>query len=200
MIEREVSKRHATRIDVAPSQSFRNINPLALGAVQTVLGEVDSQHVNVLHTLTIPGRAQLAEGDPDVIYDAAHNPDGARALARIVPELSGDREVICCVAILAEKDGRAIIEALAPACFVCLHRDPEETIRGSGRPVGASLPAADLAELCREAGAEAEAIPDPLEAWAKARDLARGRNGVALAAGSHYLLSCIWTERPDQSS
>ncbi|HEU4980452.1 MAG TPA: cyanophycin synthetase [Solirubrobacterales bacterium] len=202
VIEREVRRRHAARIGVAEAESFRNVNSmLALSAVQAALGEVDSQNLNLLYGLTIPGRSQLVEGDPDVIYDAAHNPDGARALGRILPELSGGREIVCCIAILAEKDARSIIGALAPVCaaFVCT-QIPEEAIRGSGRPVGASHSAGDLAEVCRNAGAETEAAADPLEAWARARELARGRDGVALAAGSHYLLSCIWTERPAQSS
>lgn len=202
VIEREVGRRHAIRIGVAEAESFRNVNSmLALSAVQVVLGEVDSQNLNLLYGLTIPGRSQLVEGDPDVIYDAAHNPDGARALGRILPELSGGREVVCCLAILAEKDARSIIVALAPVCaaFVCT-QIPEEAIRGSGRPVGASHSARDLAEVCRNAGAEAEAVADPLQAWARARELARDGGGVALAAGSHYLLSCIWTERPVQSS
>ena len=34
----------------------------------------------------VPGRAQLVRGDPDAVYDAAHNPDGARALAETLPE------------------------------------------------------------------------------------------------------------------
>lgn len=202
VIEREVGRRHAIRIGVAEAESFRNVNSmLALSAVQVVLGEVDSQSLNLLYGLTIPGRSQLVEGDPDVIYDAAHNPDGARALGRILPELSGGREVVCCLAILAEKDARSIIVALAPVCaaFVCT-QIPEEAIRGSGRPVGASHSARDLAEVCRNAGAEAEAVADPLQAWARVRELARDGGGVALAAGSHYLLSCIWTERPVQSS
>ena len=62
------------------------------------------------------------------------------------------------------------------------------------------IPAAELAELCREAGAEAEAVPDPVAAWERARELARERGAVALAAGSHYLLSCLWTERHAPSS
>ncbi len=202
VIDREVRKRHASRIAVPRVQSFRSINSLlALAAVQAALGEVDSEHVNVVHALTIPGRAQLVDGDPDVVYDAAHNPDGARALAETLPDLVGDAAVVCCLAILAEKDARSIVEALAPACeaFVCT-QIPEAAIRGSGRPVGESHTAAALAEICWEAGSEAEAIEDPLAAWRRARELAGKRGGVALVAGSHYLLSCIWTERPAQSS
>ncbi len=108
--------------------------------------------------------------------------------------------MVCCLAVLAEKDAKGIVEALAPACshFVCT-QIPTEAIRGSGRPVGQSHSAEELAELCRGAGAEAESVADPLEAWGRTRELARQRGAAALAAGSHYLLSCIWTERPAPS-
>jgi dihydrofolate synthase / folylpolyglutamate synthase len=217
VIDREVEGKHSTRIaiqvatttDGTPGDvkedapvNFRMTNvALAMSAAQEALGQIDSEKVRMLLDLTIPGRAQLVRGDPDVIYDAAHNPDGARALAEALPELAGGRPIACCIAILAEKDARAIIDALAPACteFVCT-QIPEEAIRGSGRPVGESHAAADLAELCRELGAEGQAISDPLAAWRRARELAGERDGVALAAGSHYLLSSIWTGRRDQSS
>lgn len=218
VIEREVEGKHAARIAIQVATTtngtpgddqeeeapvdFRMTNvALAMSAAQEALGQIDSGKVKMLLDFTIPGRAQLVRGDPDVIYDAAHNPDGARALSEALPELAGGRPIVCCIAILAEKDARAIIDALAPMCptFVCT-QIPEEAIRGSGRPVGESHTAADLAEICRELGAEADAIADPLAAWPRARELAGERHGVALAAGSHYLLSSIWTERPDQSS
>ena len=217
-IEREVERKHATRISIQVATTtdgtpgddeeedapvnFRMTNvALAMSAAQEALGQIDSEKVKMLLDFTIPGRAQLVRGEPDVIYDAAHNPDGARALSEALPELAGGRPIVCCAAILAEKDARAIIDALAPTCaaFVCT-QVPEEAIRGSGRPVGEAHPATDLAEICRELGADAEAIADPLAAWRRARELAAERDGVALAAGSHYLLSSIWTERPDPSS
>jgi len=225
VIEREVSRRHAKVLrmesaanDRVPGYQGENL-ALALAAVREALGTIDpaaeSAFVGELMSrgFSIPGRAQLVPGDPPAIYDAAHNPDGARALAAALPELAGEREVgrwrrrsevrpvVCCIAILAEKDARSIIEALAPACaaFVCT-QIPEEAIRGSGRPIGNSHSADELAEICGSAGVEAEAIPDPLDAWARVCELAGRRGGVALAAGSHYLLSCIWTERPAQSS
>jgi dihydrofolate synthase/folylpolyglutamate synthase len=175
---------------------------LALAAARQVTGEVDWDPALQFRLQTsIPGRAQVQSGDPDVIYDAAHNPDGARALAQLLPDLAEEREVVCCLAILEGKDAVGIVNALAPAVshFVCTEIPPER-IEGSGRPGGRSRPALEVAALCQKAGVEAEAISDPLAAWERARELARERQGVALAAGSHYLLSSIWTERPAQSS
>jgi dihydrofolate synthase / folylpolyglutamate synthase len=213
VIEREVRRRHArilrmesTAGDRVPGYQGGNL-ALALAAVREAVGAIDPAAETafvgelISRGFSIPGRAQLVPGDPPAIYDAAHNPDGARALADALPELAAGLEVICCIAILAEKDARSIIEALAPVCaaFVCT-QIPEEAIRGSGRPIGTAYSADELAEICGSAGVEVEAIPDPLDAWARACELAGRRGGVALAAGSHYLLSCIWTERPAQSS
>jgi dihydrofolate synthase/folylpolyglutamate synthase len=177
---------------------------LAWEAVRLLMGEENVDPLLLpanLGRLRVPGRAQLVRGDPDEIFDAAHNVDGARALADALPELAGDREIVCCLAILEGKDAPGIVNALAPAIsrFICTEIPPER-IEGSGRPGGRARPALEVAALCQKAGAEAEAIPDASAAWARARELAREVGGVALAAGSHYLLSSIWTERPAQSS
>jgi dihydrofolate synthase/folylpolyglutamate synthase len=207
VVDREVERRHAhtvmVRVEVADGRpTYRDRNEvLAEAAVQQVLGSLDPKAVREVERITIPGREQVVPGDPPTIFDAAHNADGARALAEDLPELAGRAEVVCCLAILEGKDAAGIVNALAEACsrFVCTEIPPDR-IEGSGRPGGRARPALELAALCEKAGVEAEAIADPLEAWARARELARARDGVALAAGSHYLLSSIWTERPAQSS
>ena len=201
----EAGQRHADTIlvesDPGASTYRRQNERLALAAAEHTLGRLDPEDETTLQGVFIPGRAQMVPGDPPEIFDAAHNPDGARALAEVVPELAGAREVACCLAVLEGKDATGIVNALAPAVsrFVCTEIPPD-AIEGSGRPGGRARPALELAALCEKAGVRAEAVPDPLQAWARARDLAREGNGVALAAGSHYLLSCIWTERPAQSS
>jgi dihydrofolate synthase/folylpolyglutamate synthase len=180
---------------------------LANAATGAVLGTDESDAMADLLAdqgkgrFAIPGRAQVVPSNPPEIFDAAHNPDGARALAEALPELAGDREVVCCLAILEGKDAPGIVHELAPAVsqFVCTEIPPER-IEGSGRPGGRARPALEIAALCQKAGVDAEAIADPVAAWDRARDLARERDGVALAAGSHYLLASIWTERPAQSS
>ena len=213
VIDREVAVKHARKLwatsvanNMVPGYQGRNL-ALAQAAAGQVLGELDStalvEFIKRLATreFSIRGRAELVPGDPPAIFDAAHNPDGAIALAEALPDLARGRDVVCCLAVLEGKDATGIVDGLAPACshFVCTEIPPE-SIEGSGRPGGRARPALELAALCDRAGVPAEAIADPIEAWERARQLAKARNGVALAAGSHYLLSCIWTERPAQSS
>jgi dihydrofolate synthase / folylpolyglutamate synthase len=219
VVERGVSERHAEEIrprltlsglpgsGLRPSLHGYQMANLALAeaAARTALDRTEpiepEEAIRALAGVRIPGRAELIPGDPPVIFDAAHNPDGARALFELLPELTEGREIVCCLAVLDDKDAAAIVEALAPAVsrFICTEIPPE-AIEGSGRPGGRSHPASELASLSREAGVEVEAVTDPVEAWRQARELARKRGWIALAAGSHYLLSCIWTERHAASS
>jgi dihydrofolate synthase / folylpolyglutamate synthase len=149
----------------------------------------------------VPGRAELHEGDPAVLYDTAHNPDGARALAESLPELTGGRPVVACLAVLADKDAAGICAALAPACEAAVCTEfPAAAVHGSGRPGGEAMAAERLAELWRAAGGRAEALSDPWEAWESCKSRAEGEGGVALAAGSHYLLRCLWTGKYAENS
>jgi len=205
VIERELERRHARRVrpasDGAGGIGYQQQNEaLAEAAASVVLDGLSRDVMERWEAQMIPGRAERVEGNPDLVFDAAHNPDGAAALARALPDLSGGSDVVCCLAILEGKDAAGIVNGLAPACvrFVCTEIPPEQ-IEGSGRPGGRSRPALEIAALCEKAGVGAEAIADPLDAWRRARELAKERDGVALAAGSHYLLACIWTERPAES-
>jgi dihydrofolate synthase/folylpolyglutamate synthase len=209
VIKGEVEQKHAkdfwisSKGDDGSGYQLKNFF-LAMAAADRVPGGLDDDVMESVQRrfkegdLMIEGRLQRVAGDPPLLFDAAHNPQGALALARAIPP---GQEVVCCLAILEGKDATGIVTGLATAVshFVCTEIPPER-IEGSGRPGGRSRPALEIAALCEKAGVEAEAIPDPLAAWERARELARERGGVALAAGSHYLLSSIWTERPAQSS
>jgi dihydrofolate synthase / folylpolyglutamate synthase len=205
IVQRVAEERHVTPKGAVGggTYGFQTQNLfLAIAAAREVLGPVDWDPAFLAALqMSVPGRVQVEHGDPDVIYDAAHNAAGAAALAKVLPELFEERDVVCCLAILEGKDAPGIVNGLAPAVarFVCTEIPPAR-IEGSGRPGGRSRPALEVAALCRRAGVEAEAVPDPIAAWDRTRELALEKGGVALAAGSHYLLSSIWTERPAQSS
>jgi dihydrofolate synthase/folylpolyglutamate synthase len=157
--------------------------PFAEGAIADALAHA-----------ALPGRAELLAGEPPAIADAAHNEAGARALAEALPALAAGRPVIGCLSVLADKDAAAIAAALAPgldAC-VCTAADPGPAM---GRPGSRATDAEELARLVAAAGIAVEEVPDPTAAVARTTALAAERGGVALFAGSHYLLRYLWNAR-----
>jgi len=165
---------------------------LATAAAGAFLGELDPDRVaGVAGTLAVPGRLERVAEGPPTYLDAAHNADGAAALAEGIAEVTGGAPVVACVAALADKDAGAMIAALAPAVemVVCTELDPK-ALESRGRPGVASHGAAKLAAACAAAGLEAERQPDFLAAVRRARELAAGLpDGVLLLTGSHYVLA-----------
>ncbi|HEY1556139.1 MAG TPA: Mur ligase family protein [Kofleriaceae bacterium] len=124
-----------------------------------------------LARVTHPGRFERAG---DLVLDGAHNPHGARALAATLREL-GLRPVLV-VALSADKDARAIVEALAPEVrAVIATRYQQER----------ALSPDALAAACREvARVPVETAGDLEAAVARARQL----GGPVLVAGSLFLV------------
>lgn len=175
----------------APGGFQRRNFAVALACARALHGGIDVDSVErVAAELELAGRLELREDDPPTVLDAAHNADGARALADALPEVAGERPVVACVTLLARKDAAEMVAALAPviAHAVCAELPPER-LAGSGRAGAKSFEAAGLAELFSAAGVAAEAVADPVAAARRARELARERRAVALFTGSHYLLS-----------
>ena len=99
----------------APGSFQRRNFALALAAAEAFLGELDSDRVaEVAATLTIPGRLEQIAERPPTLIDAAHNPDGAAALAEALPALAAGRPVIACLAILEDKDAAAMVAGPGP--------------------------------------------------------------------------------------
>jgi dihydrofolate synthase / folylpolyglutamate synthase len=213
---------------LAPGGFQRRNFALARTAAEAFLGELDPALVaEVARSVAVPGRLErIAEGPPTYV-DAAHNPDGAAALAEALAEMTqptprgrsslriaatnatAGRRVVACLAILADKDAAAMVRALAPALdhAVCTELPPE-ALEGHGRPGARSCPAAELVAACAEVGLPAEAEPDFGAALRRARGLAaEPPEGLALLAGSHYAIgparACAriwqWTAGPAQN-
>jgi dihydrofolate synthase/folylpolyglutamate synthase len=162
---------------------------LAAAAVEQLLGALDEQRLRaVAADIQIPGRLEALDGEPPTLVDAAHNAAGAEALAEALPAIAGQRPIVVCLAILADKDAEAMTAALAPVLdyAVCTQLS-EAALRGTGRPGSRPWPAPDLATLLEAVGIEAEAETDPQRALARAREQAALRGGIALVVGSHYL-------------
>jgi dihydrofolate synthase / folylpolyglutamate synthase len=164
---------------------------LAVTAAEAFLGSVDPERVaTVAGGLVVPGRLELIAEGPPTYVDAAHNPDGAAALAEALPTLADGRAIVACLAMLADKDAAAMIAALAPVlrAAVCTEIPPQALI-GHGRPGARSRPAQELADLCQAQGLEATAEPQLEPALRRAAELARGTfAGVLVVTGSHYLI------------
>jgi dihydrofolate synthase/folylpolyglutamate synthase len=167
----------------------RNLG-VALAAAEVVAGPLQHAALDVaLGSLELAGRFQVIPGDPPLVLDAAHNLDGARALAEALAERLEGQPIVACMAILADKDAAGIIGALAPALAAAVCTEiPEARLAGSGRPGTSAVPAAELVRFCEAASVPATAHADPSGAVALAGAMARERGGVALIAGSHYLL------------
>jgi dihydrofolate synthase/folylpolyglutamate synthase len=168
---------------------------LACSATEAFLGELDPGAVaDVAAKLTIPGRLERVADDPPTLLDAAHNPQGAEALAEALVEIADGRPVVAVLAVLADKDGGAMLAALGPALshLVCTKFPADGPIRQGGLDVSAhrrSFGADELARIAHEAGVEAEAIDDFGSAFARSREWARENDGVLLVTGSHYVLA-----------
>jgi dihydrofolate synthase/folylpolyglutamate synthase len=179
-------------IEMAATGAFQRRNfALAVTAAEAFLGAVDPQRVaTVAAGLVVPGRLERIADSPPTYVDAAHNPDGAAALAEALPALAEGRPVVACLAMLADKDAPAMIAALAPVlrAVVCTEIPPQ-ALAGHGRPGARSRPAQELADLCQAHGLEASAEPDLEAALRRATELACGTfAGVLVVTGSHYLI------------
>ena len=199
-LARSVAEEHHARVIAAkPSPALelrargayqRRNFAVALASAEAIVGRLDPAPVReVAAALELAGRVEVIDGDPPLVLDAAHNPDGARALAEALKEVAAGARIVACLAVLEGKDAAGIAAALAPAldAVVCTQLAPED-LTGLGRPGAASIPAAELAEHVERAGVAVEVESDPAEAIERARRLARERSGIALCTGSHYLL------------
>ena len=169
---------------------------LACAAAEAFHGALDPGRVaRVAADIEIPGRLERVAEDPPSFLDAAHNPDGARALAEALPRVVGDRPVIAVLAILADKNAAAMIDALVPALdrIVCTQLPSADGPKADAyRPFSArrrAFGADELARLCVDAELTAESEPDFVAAVARGRELARAADGVLLVTGSHYALA-----------
>ncbi|MGN0035491.1 MAG: bifunctional folylpolyglutamate synthase/dihydrofolate synthase, partial [Coriobacteriales bacterium] len=115
-----VAGRHARYdglvLPAAPSYQLANA-ACAVAAAEGALGRaLDAKSVReAFSSCTFPGRFAVLTDDPLLIVDGAHNPQGASALARAIDErFSGQRRPVLLLAVLADKDARGIVDALAP--------------------------------------------------------------------------------------
>jgi dihydrofolate synthase/folylpolyglutamate synthase len=89
----------------------------ALIAVEAFFGEqdldIDAIRAGFANVVS-PGRCEIIHRDPTIILDAAHNPDGAKAIAHTIANEFTFDEVTGIVALMADKDAIGILRELEP--------------------------------------------------------------------------------------
>jgi dihydrofolate synthase/folylpolyglutamate synthase len=127
------------------------------------------------------GRLQILDRRPTVVADVAHNPDGAQALAVAIAEVFEHERMIAVVGIMADKDIRGFLSALAEGTDLLVATRP------------ASERAADpeaVASIARDLGIESRVVETPGAAIDAA--LSEAREGdLVLITGSHYTVGDV---------
>ena len=124
---------------------------------------------------------------PLTVYDGAHNPSGAGALAGSLHSVLGDlRPRVAVIGVLDDKDAAEMLRTLLPefdSVVLTRSRNPR------------SLPPATLLSLAEKVaeGMPSEAVGDPHAAVDRARLLA-GPGGAVVATGSIYLVADLLSE------
>jgi dihydrofolate synthase / folylpolyglutamate synthase len=102
-------------VSLRGSHQIRNA-AVALAALEVVSGRFSVSEMAVrsgLHNVTWPGRMEVILTDPTVIIDGAHNGEGIRVLIDELCELRGGRRIRMLFAVMADKDRRLMLDALA---------------------------------------------------------------------------------------
>jgi dihydrofolate synthase/folylpolyglutamate synthase len=183
--ERVAAERHARLLQPELHQAaFQRRNfALAAAAAEAFLGrplERDAAERAAADT-RIPGRLDVVGRRPLTVYDGAHNPSGARALAETLPDVLGERRPrVGVIGVLEDKDAAGMLRELLPQL-------DHAVFTRSANP--RSLPPATLQSLGQQLGGpESILVADPREAVLRARELA-GRDGAVVVTGSIYLIA-----------
>jgi dihydrofolate synthase/folylpolyglutamate synthase len=128
-----------------------------------------------------PGRLQVVQGHPEVLFDVAHNPDGAWALRAALSQMYPERKLVIVFAAMRDKAVAEIATILFPlaAAVVATHADNPR----------AATPD-EIAEAAARTGTVVVKQPDVAKALERARELA-GEEGVVVITGSIYLVGDV---------
>jgi dihydrofolate synthase/folylpolyglutamate synthase len=127
-----------------------------------------------------PARLELIQldGNRQVLLDAAHNPEGARALAAYLQRWHPERPPLV-IGVMRDKNVQEIAGTLLPHV---------SSVTATAAPTPRAIPPEDLARHLRAAGAvEVVVEPDP----ARAIDVALEHAPVVCVAGSIFLVGAV---------
>jgi dihydrofolate synthase / folylpolyglutamate synthase len=162
----------------------------AVAAVEAFFGRALAPEVvaEAFAGLRLPGRFEVLHRAPLLVLDGAHNPDGARAVARTLAEefdVAGARRWV--LGPLAGRDVGELLDAFG------VRRGDHVVATSAPSPRG--VPAVEVAAAAEARGATAEAIGDVEKAVAVAwRDAeAAGEGDLVMVTGSLNLVGAART-------
>jgi len=137
----------------------------------------------------VAGRFQCVRTQPLTIFDGAHNPAAAQALAEALAARIGGRPLALVLGVLEDKDAVGMLRALLPLSARAWFTAP---------PGPRALPPATLASLARQLGfLQSECQPRAEQALRCAWEWAAANDAAVLATGSIYLLGELIGALPD---
>ncbi len=138
-----------------------------------------------IYQATWPGRFEVVSaGQPTIIVDGGHNPQGASVLAESLRDVFPERRITFLMGVLADKDYPGMIAEVLPlaSAFVCVTP-----------PSPRKLEAADLAQAIRAQAGDADLQIEVASSFAEGVEKARQIAGLGTicAFGSLYSISEI---------
>lgn len=128
------------------------------------------------------GRFELLSQDPVILVDGSHNPHGMKATAESLRTYFPEGGVTFVTGILADKDGRTMMEEILPLAKEFITVTP---------PSPRAMPAEDLAGLLRSLGAEKVTPENSIRDACRLALERAGNDGVICALGSLYMVGEI---------
>jgi dihydrofolate synthase/folylpolyglutamate synthase len=144
-----------------------------LDAAGVPFAESLSDAQQAVSSVRLPGRFQR---DGKIIFDVAHNADGARTLAASLAAVDAAHPITALLCVLGDKDWRGMIDVLAPQV------DAFVLTEAPTAPKSRAWSLDEVLQFARQKGYRAEAEPD----FGSALDRALAREGTTLVTGSFH--------------
>ena len=130
----------------------------------------------------LDARFSVVSQDPQVIFDGAHNQDGARALVKTLGELFPGKRLLFVCSILRDKAATEMIKEFvkAAASFIVTASSNERSF----------TPLELAAKIAESGGTVVANVPTPKKAYTMAMDLAAEYDAIVFA-GSLYMIGDI---------
>ncbi|MCX7358321.1 MAG: bifunctional folylpolyglutamate synthase/dihydrofolate synthase [Alphaproteobacteria bacterium] len=150
---------------------------LALRLAKAIAPISDTQIADGFAATRWPGRLEVLSGDPLVVIDVGHTPDGVMRALEGFQAMRGDRAGVLVCGVSSDKEATAIIQRLAPSF--------QQIICAAARHKGA--PPASVAVHAQNANPSAEITLAESVAEARRLALSKARGAAVYVAGGLFL-------------